>query len=37
VLTNQLTIPVVEVKIARELEGRWRFGVASIAALLVLT
>ena len=37
VLANQLTVPVVEVKVARQLEGRWRFGVASIAALLVLT
>ena len=26
VLANQLTVPVVEVKVARELEGRWASG-----------
>jgi hypothetical protein len=34
--SNELLVPVIEVKIASQLEWRWFFGIAPIAALLVL-
>jgi hypothetical protein len=33
---NQLTIPVIEVEIAHQLQWRWLFGIASVTALLLL-
>jgi hypothetical protein len=33
---NQLAIPVIKVEIACQLRWRWRFGIASVPALLLL-
>jgi len=36
VACNQLMIAVIKMKIARSLQGRWLFGIASVAPLLLL-
>jgi hypothetical protein len=33
---NELMIAVIKVKIASQLQWRWLFGIASVAALLIL-
>jgi hypothetical protein len=34
---NELMIAVIKVKIASQLQWRWLFGIASVAALLILS
>src|SRR6266700_4419001 len=36
VACNELMIAVIKMKIARQLQGRWLFGIASVAPLLLL-
>jgi hypothetical protein len=33
---NELMIAVIKVKLASQLQRRWLFGIASVAALLIL-